>query len=227
MVVLSMKVWMVIGKKGGIGKTTLSLNLAVASVLSGMKTLTIELDSQKSLSYWWETRENDGPHHIQCSAHQLSEELAKAVQHGFELVIIDTPGYESAELTPMIKFSTICLVPCQPSLDDCRSVSDTIQVIKKLHKPFVIIASRCPATGNDFQEFNTGMSTLGIVCPTPTIERKGYKRAYAIGLGVMEYESDKKAASEINSIFQWVKKKEQRLMGMDEPRQVHMGEVTT
>lgn len=207
-----MRIWTVTNQKGGAGKTVLATNLAVEGSKVGLKTLLIDLDPQQSATKWWEARDVEAPLLIKCPYDQLVYNLNLAKKQGFELVIIDTAGREGLKHTEAIEKSTFSIVPCQPSLDDCRSALPTVDIIKRFNIPFAFVVTRCPVSGEDLQETKNSLSALGLVCNVPTIERKCYKRAYAENLGVSEYDPSDKGAGEIKAIFKWVYNKENRLV---------------
>jgi chromosome partitioning protein len=206
-----MRVWTITNQKGGAGKTVLATNLAVEGSRAGLKTLLIDLDPQQSATKWWEARDAEDPLLIKCPYHQLVENLILAEKQGFHLVIIDTAGREGLNHTEAIEKATFAIVPCQPSLDDCRSALPTVDILKRFNIPFAFVVTRCPTSGEDLQETKNSLSAVGLVCGTPTIERKCYKRAYAQNLSVSEYDAKDKGAGEIKAIFDWVQNKESRL----------------
>jgi chromosome partitioning protein len=206
-----MRIWTITNQKGGAGKTVLATNLAVESTKSGLKTLLIDLDPQQSATKWWEGRDDEVPLLIKCPYDQLIENLTLANEQGFDLVIIDTAGREGLKHTGAIEKATFCIIPCQPSLDDCRSALPTIELIKRFETSFAFVVTRCPSSGGDLYETKNSLSALGLVCNTPTIERKCYKRAYAQNMSVSEYDEKDKGAGEIKTIFDWIYSKETRL----------------
>lgn len=206
-----MRIWTITNQKGGAGKTVLATNLAVEGTKIGLKTLLIDLDPQQSATKWWEARDKETPLLIKCPYEQLLENLKLAKAQGFELVIIDTAGREGLKHTEAIEKSTFSIIPCQPSLDDCRSALPTVDIIRRFKIPFAFIITRCPSSGEDWQETKNSLSALGLVCDIPTIERKCYKRAYAENLGVSEYDPSDKGAGEMKAIFKWLYNKESRL----------------
>ena len=215
-----MKIWTITNQKGGAGKTVLATNLAVEGSIAGLKTLLIDLDPQQSATKWWEARETELPLLIKCPYNQLIENLSSAKQQEFDLVIIDTAGREGLKHTEAIEKATFAIIPCQPSLDDCRSALPTVDIIKNANTHFAFVITRCPASGDDFQEVKNSLSTIGLVCTIPTIERKCYKRAYADSLGVTEYDPSDKGAKEIRSIYEWICTKENRLENSQIERKV-------
>lgn len=206
-----MKIWTITNQKGGAGKTVLATNLAVEGSNAGLKTLLIDLDPQQSATKWWEAREIETPLLIKCPYNQLIDNLNSAREQKFDLIIIDTAGREGLKHTEAIEKATFAVIPCQPSLDDCRSALPTVDVIKSTKTSFAFVITRCPANGDDFQEVKNSLSAVGLVCTTPTIERKCYKRAYAESLSVTEYDPNDKGAGEIKAIYKWIFAKENRL----------------
>lgn len=59
-------------QKGGVGKTTLAVNLAVAAQAAGIKTALFDLDPQESATAWSERREAELPHVEPISARRLN-----------------------------------------------------------------------------------------------------------------------------------------------------------
>jgi len=57
-----MKVIGLLSRKGGVGKTTLAVHLAVLAQQGGQRTLLIDLDPQGSAAAWWRAREAVTPH---------------------------------------------------------------------------------------------------------------------------------------------------------------------
>jgi len=206
-----MKIWTITNQKGGAGKTVLATNLAVEGSRAGLKTLLIDLDPQLSATKWWEARDTESPLLIKCLYNQLIDNLNSAKKQDFELVIIDTAGREGLKHTEAIEKATFAVIPCQPSLDDCRSALPTVDIIKNAKTPFAFVITRCPSNGDDLQEAKNSLSAIGLVCNTPTIERKCYKRAYAESLSVCEYDANDKGAEEIKAIYSWIYSKENRL----------------
>src|SRR4051812_22811565 len=95
-----MKTAAVISQKGGAGKTTIAVHLAVAAERGGRSAAIIDLDPQASATTWKDLRQADTPPVVSSQPARLANVLATAAKHGAELVIIDTaPHSETAALT--------------------------------------------------------------------------------------------------------------------------------
>ena len=72
-----------IAQKGGTGKTTLALSLAVAAEKHGIPTLIVDLDPQASACKWGDRRTAERPAIIDAQPARLQQALLKAEQAGF------------------------------------------------------------------------------------------------------------------------------------------------
>jgi len=201
-----MQIWFLVTQKGGAGKTTLATNLAVCGGEKGQKVLLADLDPQETAVKWWQSREDDKG--IQAvKVPQDVEKVKQVIQagknKGYDLLIFDTVGQDTNLHNAIIELASLCIIPCQPSLPDIRAVKSTIAMVEKKDVPFVFVITRCPPVGQEFERTKQGLSAHGLVCPIATIERKAYKNAYAVGLGVSEYDKQDKAAKEMQAIFDW------------------------
>ncbi len=123
-----MKIISLISQKGGSGKTTLSINLAIAATLAGKHVVLIDLDPQQSAARWSRLRTADAPVILSGHAPNLAELVDKARAAGANYIVIDTaPKSESASLVAA-KLANLILIPCQPSSLDLDAVADTVNI---------------------------------------------------------------------------------------------------
>lgn len=112
-----MKVIGVLSQKGGSGKTTISIHLAVSAAMEGKKVAIIDTDPQKSAVAWGEARDEslESPVVAQCEAFRVKEAVEAAEADGFDLVVIDAPPYLSPEVTHIADVSDFILIPVRPT----------------------------------------------------------------------------------------------------------------
>lgn len=128
-----------IHQKGGVGKTTLTLNLYNWFKQSGLKCGIIDLDVQGSITHLQNTMK-DSNIWVDLSLLPVKNvsELADLKDFTeYELILIDTPPYLSVNLESVISKSDFVLIPCKASPLDVLAIEGTIQLLEdiKLNDP--------------------------------------------------------------------------------------------
>ena len=100
-----MKSIALIAQKGGVGKTTLAVNLAVAS---GLKTALFDLDQQESAVMWADRRKADLPHVEFLTERRLPEALKAAEAQGFDWPSSTPPQSQARRHIPPRRRRTSC-----------------------------------------------------------------------------------------------------------------------
>lgn len=207
-----MKIIILLAQKGGCGKTTLVLNLAVASVQQGLKTLIIDLDTQKTATQWWESREAIEPVLVHTTHNDLDKALRLAREQGVQRVFIDTAGRDDLTNTKAASVSDFCLLPCQPTMEDMRAQSATVEMVKRQRKPAAFVLTRCGVHNPRIESAKRGLAIYGVpIASSHIVNRTAYPDAYVLSQGVVEYESDPKATLEINNLWLWLTSKMEKL----------------
>jgi chromosome partitioning protein len=197
-----------VGQKGGSGKTTLAVTLAVAATDAGEKVVALDLDPQASLVAWGSDRAAETPAVDALSGEkvaQLSQILAKLKSAGFTVAILDCPGLASTAISSAMKSADLCLVPSRPTKIDMKASIPTMQSLMAMARPFAFVLNQCPATGKTrSNEAVQGLRMFGVVADPLIISRADYQDAIAAGLGVTEYAPASKAAEEARGLWAWV-----------------------
>jgi chromosome partitioning protein len=126
-----MPVIALLNQKGGVGKTTLSVNLATA-LAQGHKVLLVDADPQGSALDWSAQRENEGALArfpvIGLPKETLHRELAP-ISLDYEWVIIDGPPRVNKIARSAIVASDFVIIPVQPSPFDIWAAEDVEEII--------------------------------------------------------------------------------------------------
>lgn len=193
-------------QKGGVGKTTLAVNLAVAAQAVGIKTALFDLDPQESATAWSERREAELPHVEPISARRLGQAIDAAESNGFGLIIVDTPPAAGAEAAAAAQRADLVLIPCRPSLIDLDAIKRTAQLITSTGRAGLVVLNAAPPTASTLlDDARTLAEATGLqVARTVLRERSAYRAAWPYGLGVVEHEPKGKAAQEIASLQQFI-----------------------
>ena len=207
-----MKTIAIISEKGGVGKTTLSINLGVAAALKNKVVAIIDLDPQASSSEWGDLREAETPAIIATPASRLNNVIDTAEEEGFDLLILDTAPRAEATVLNAAKAADLILIPCCPSLFDIKPLKNTIDLIKLAKKTATFVLTLVPTSGTVGEESAEAMKDFEFpLCPIKIYSRIAFKRSLVDGLGVQEYEKRGKAANEISQLYKWVEKQLKKL----------------
>jgi chromosome partitioning protein len=203
-----MNVIAVIAQKGGTGKTTLTLALAVAAQRAGKVAAIIDLDPQATASNWSDRREADSPVVVSTQPARLSHVLQSAEASGAALVLIDTPPRAEQAALAAAKAADLILIPCRPAIYDLETVSTTLELIRVAgEKPAVAILNGVPPRGSKRHQAEAVIKELGLrVCPAAFGHRAAFSDAGALGLTAEEYDRGGKAEAESKAVYKFVSK---------------------
>jgi chromosome partitioning protein len=195
----------ILSQKGGAGKTTLTVNLAVAAELAGQRCAIIDLDPQASSTSWGDNRDKDTPAVVSAQASRLPQILEAARKGGADLAIIDTaPHSESASLAAA-RLADFVLIPCRPAILDLRAINHTIDLVRLAGKPAAVVLSCVPARGSLAAEAIQAVQGYGIdIAPVQIGQRAAYLHSLTAGMASQEYEPKGKAAGEIQHLYMWM-----------------------
>lgn len=198
-----MKIIALIAQKGGVGKTTLAVNLAVSA---GPKAALFDLDPQESAVIWADRRKAESPHVEFLTERRLPDGLKAAEAQGFTLAIIDTPPAAGPQAFTAAQASDLVLIPCRPSLVDLDAIRRTAQLIKSAGiTAYVVFNAAPPGATTLLDDARAIVEATGLlVAPVTLRERSAFRAAWPLGKGVSETEPQGKAAGEIAELQKWV-----------------------
>jgi len=190
--------------KGGSGKTTVALNLAVTAEKAGLPTVVIDVDPQQASAKWGDLRAIAGqaPTVISALAARLSQALRSAVQSGAKLVVIDTAAHAEGIAIAAIDVADLVLIPCRPTIIDLQYLTKTVQLSDLRKKHHAVILNAIQTRTIDRSQAEGAIGDMGINLTKASISNLvAYGRAITSGQGVAEFEPEGKAAAEVHGLF--------------------------
>lgn len=200
-----MKTVAIISRKGGAGKTTIALHLAVAAEAKGLATAVFDLDPQASAALWSDHRGDPQPAVVPAQAPRLPSLLAQARGQEAELAILDTAPHADAIASEAATHADLILIPCRPSAFDLDAIGASIRLARSADKPAAVVINAAPVQGVETAEAIEAIKNAGVdVCPVVLHQRKPYASRIHEGRTATEIEPKGKAAIEIQSLLMWV-----------------------
>jgi chromosome partitioning protein len=200
----------VIAQKGGVGKSTIALHLAVEAERQGHTAVVIDLDPQSSAGGWGDSREASGPTVASAHAPRLQAVIEKAEEEGATLVIIDTAPHAQSDALAAAKAADAILIPCRLGIFDLRAVAASVDIARMASpltpKPAAIVLNACPTSGTRLaDEAAEAVSSYGIeVAPVRLKQLVAYSYALVEGKAAVEFEPEGKAAADFSKFYSWV-----------------------
>lgn len=212
----SNRIYLVGSEKGGVGKTSLSFNLAVLRVKAGRSVLLVDADKQASSAMWASLRTEAGF----MPALVCVQKLGKIGNDLLELrknyeVIVDAGGADSPELRQSIAVADRWIVPVKPGQLDLFSMAKMVQLMREVEErvgrvpdTFVVLNSISPSTREAEEARELLSENLKMpVAACQLVDRVAMRRAVMSGCGVTELSgrySSEAANAEILALYEKV-----------------------
>jgi chromosome partitioning protein len=192
-------------QKGGVGKTTLTGNLAVAAELAGDgPSVLVDSDPQGSLSAWWNAREADTPALAPASLGELKDKLAQLDAAGYAVTFIDTPPAITSAIRQVVALADFVLIPVKPSPHDLRAVGSTVEIVEQEGKPFAFVITQAKPNTRLTVQAMAALSAHGVVAAAIMHDRVDYAAAMIDGRTVQETDPKGRSAAEMAELWEFV-----------------------
>lgn len=181
-----------INQKGGVGKTTMTLNLA-NSFKENVSVCVVDLDPQGSITTLKDLAEG----------FQIVNDLSSPALSDADVIFIDTPPYLSPELTKVIALSDLIIIPTKAGIADLFALKNTVKLVKEHAKPgsrHYVLLNMIKHGTTLTQDIKDQINSLDIPLLNSSItDRVNYVRSIALSKGIYGI-GDNKGEKEIDNL---------------------------
>ncbi len=201
------------GIKGGSGKTTLAVSLAILLAHQGKRVLLVDADKQATATDFaqWRTQTlgDTGFTSIQLADIQVRNEILK-LKLNYDDIVIDTGGRDTASQRAALVVTDIFIAPFAPKSFDIWTLEQVVNLVQEMQManaglmPYALL-NRVDYNEKDIKEAREYIEESGVlkVLANTLHERKAFVNAAAAGLAVTEFKPrNAKAAEEMEALFE-------------------------
>lgn len=197
-----MKTLSIVSQKGGVGKTTLALNVAVKAALNGHSVAVLDLDPQASATVWADARKAEIPAVQSIHDARLEHTLQALAEAGCDFAVINSPPFARNITHAAITSADFVLIPSRPAFLDLHAIKQTLEAAQHYEKPAAVVLNFVRPSGQMGEHGSDVVTQLGGQVAVVRIgDRIAFQHAQAQGLAVMEYDPSSKAAQEVGELF--------------------------
>jgi chromosome partitioning protein len=192
----------VANSKGGCGKSTLVLNMAMGYVLQDKRVLVVDADTgQRTVGKWPRAVGLCGPTVVSWQTVDILDKLAKVINQ-YDVVLVDFAGRDDRAVAPLIAVADILISPSKPSQQDLQELACFIRVAKAKGVPHIVILNEATREATDeLARLVAEFSQFKPYLPVAIQQLTGYRRAYSLGRSVLEYNGAHPAKENFRRVF--------------------------
>ncbi len=194
--------------KGGVGKSTLAVHLAVWCQTHGRRVAMVDADVQGSSSEWL----HEAAPEIDIFRLQTPDDILEQVPRlgiQFDTLVIDGPAGLSEVTRSILLVANLALLPCGPSVLDLRAVHDAIRVVRQAQQirggppQALLVPNKLQIQYRLTQELLETIQSLGLPVCSGLRLRQAFAEAAGQGKVVWRLgPSGEAAAAELNNLFE-------------------------
>lgn len=201
-----MKTIIISSRKGGAGKTTLSLNLATLAAQQGKKQVALlDLDPQGSSMFWASLRQSDFPVIRKVGLNDLLLELSELEDAQYDYVFVDMPPTDKKQIRDAMNHADLVVIPTKASPLDIHSASSSLEWASDAGSKVTWVINGASVQARTPEIVFEQLQATAHVCRTIVHERNDFVISVGLGKSVTEFAPNSKAAAEVDALWREIK----------------------
>jgi chromosome partitioning protein len=202
----------VIARKGGSGKTTVAVNLAIAAHRRAYRTQLADTDPQGSSTEVLNARKTPGPAVLKISGDELFDVQKQPAEPDIDITVLDTPAGSEEAVAHAIAMAHVSLLVVRPTFLDLAATLQTAHILRQLRRPGLILLNQAPTPrgGVEPPAVKRALEALRLmqlpVAPVVLRARAVFQTSLTTGRSVEELEPGNAAAEEISGLWAYLER---------------------
>jgi chromosome partitioning protein len=206
---LKMKIISIVNQKGGVGKTTVAINLGIGLARRNFRVGFLDTDPQGT-AFQWQSIEGNVAFEVKHHPYRISSKVITEANRNHNLLIIDTPPAIGDITSSVLANCHLAIIPLAPSILDIwssRATIDMIEEAKKINpklKGRLLVSRKVPRTrlGRDGREAIVALEMD--ILDTEISQRIAYVESMIAGVSVFQYAPKSEASKEMEDLCEEV-----------------------
>lgn len=197
-------------EKGGVGKSTLSINIAAVFAESGKSVILIDTDTQRSASAWSSLREHSGHDRAFTVVEKVADPMGTIVDLSskYDVVVVDVGARDYDRLAELAKIADLWIAPTRVGQSDLQSTVQmalAFEAVEKKHKrgsiPLAVVINATPGPWNskegaDAAEALRASLPIGVVVDQCIRDRRVWRDSQRLGKTILEMPASQAAQAQ-------------------------------
>jgi chromosome partitioning protein len=202
----------VVARKGGSGKTTVAVHLAIAAHLAGFRTLVADTDPQGSAMEVLSARLGSGPAYVASTPAELVPLQHKSQSSGIDAMLIDTPAGTEESMSNAVVVAGLTLLVIRPTFLDLAAAVHTSDVLRRIRRPALAILNQAPVARDGVEPPSVRKALRALqamrlpVAPVILRSRASYQTSIENGRSAIELDGLASAKHELSQLWNYIEK---------------------